>query len=140
MILACSSGLPRSMNACGTWSIDTKPVSRGARSTFSLGDRIERRTELERVVAEHELDVQLLADAEHRVDRVLLHAGADDEDPGVARRHPHRLLDHPRHADGLEDHERLVPVDPAPRGDRRLDRGIDDLVAAEMLGQRAARR
>ncbi len=91
-------------------------------------------------VSEDELQVQLLADAEHRVDVILLHAGTDDQDATVLRSHPHRLLDHPGNTDRLEHHERLAAVD-APPGARSAvsSFGIDDLVAAEVLGEASPR-
>lgn len=94
----------------------TFPVSHGARLT-ALGDRPERVAELVGRVPEHELEAELLADAQHRMDVVLLHAGAHDEDAGVLRGHAHRLLDHAGHTDRLEDDERLGPVHLAPRLD-----------------------
>ena len=74
------------------------------------------------------------------MDPVLLHAHADDEDARVLRCHPHRLLDHARHTDGFEDHERTHAVDLAPRLDRRRLARIDDDVGAELLGELPALR
>ena len=59
-----------------TPSTPTLPVISGATGDRALGDVAQRGRELLRGVAEHELQVQLLADAEHRVDRVGLHAHA----------------------------------------------------------------
>ena len=64
-----------------------------------------RRRELLLRVAEHELQAELLDDAEHRRDRVRLHAHADDDDAGVARRRRHQLIEDTGHADALE-HDR----------------------------------
>ena len=44
-------------------------------------------------------------------------------------------VDHARHADRLEDHERAHAVDLAPRLDRRRLARIDDDVGAQLLGQ-----
>src|SRR5207247_2512956 len=48
-----------------------------------LGDRPQARGELHRVIAQRELDVELFADPEERVDRVALHAYADHHDAGL---------------------------------------------------------
>ena len=115
--------------------MSTVPVTRGARSTAPSAIERERGGELERLVAERELDVQLATDAEHRMDPILLHAHADDEDAGVLGRHPHGLLDHARHTDRFEDHERAHTVDAPPGIDDTLVAGIDDDVASEVLGE-----
>ena len=93
-------------NAPATPSRSTSPVISGATSISpSAIDRSDA-GELHRVVAEHELDVQLLADPEERVDRVGLHAHADDHDPRCAGARAQDVVDDAGHADGLEDHER----------------------------------
>ena len=102
---------------------------------LTLGDRAQRLGELVGLVPEGELDVELPADADHRVEPILLHADADDEDARALRRHPHRRVDHPRHADGLEDDERAHAVDIAPRVDGGALGGVDDDVTTKVLGQ-----
>ena len=67
-----------------TPSTPTLPVMSGAPGS-ALRDVAERGGELLRGVAEHELEVQLLVDAEHRLDRVGLHAHADHDDARAAR-------------------------------------------------------
>ena len=118
-------------------SITTVPVINGERSTRSVAIASSEAANSSGDVSEDELQGQLLADPEHRVDVILLHAGADDQDAAVLRRHPHRVLDHPGDPDRLEHHERLAAVDAAPGADRRLLVRIDDLVAAEVLGESA---
>src|SRR5262249_19760369 len=56
-----------------------------------LGEVTQGGRELVRRIAEHELQVELLADAEHGVDGVRLHAHADDHDARAARRGGHEL-------------------------------------------------
>jgi hypothetical protein len=109
----------------------------GSQVDPSLGDRLECAAELDRVVAEGELHRELLRDAEHRMDAVLLHAGTDDEDLRVAGRGAHGLFDHPGHPHCLEDDERAGTVDVAPRRDRALLAWVHDHVAPEVLGQPA---
>ena len=103
----------------------TKPVSHGARSTLLLGDRVERRGELQRVVAEHELEFSSLPMPSIGWNvSCCMHAPTISSRAFLGR-HPHRLLDHPGNTDRLEDDERLAAVDAAPRLDRRprrLDR------------------
>ena len=86
-------------------------------ASLALGDGLQRAGELHRVVAQHELNVQLAADTEHRVDVVGLHAHTHHENASVLGGHPHGALDHARHADCLEDDERLLAVDLPPRLD-----------------------
>ncbi len=105
---------------------------------LALGDRAQAGGELQRVVAEHELHVELLADAVERVDRVRLHAHADDDHPAQRRRQPHHLVDHPRHADGLEHDERAATTDRRPPPERLGLRRVDDLVGAHRLGEPAS--
>src|SRR3989442_1317018 len=125
----------------------------------ALGDVAERRRELVLRVAQHELQIQLLDDPEHRMDRVGLHAHADHDDARAARRRRHDLVQDAGHADALEDDggtqrgtreprrrlrrpRRLAPdrgglLPPRPR--RGLP-GLADDVGAEGDGQLAAAR
>jgi hypothetical protein len=73
------------------------------RVDLALGQQTQGPGELLGRVAEHELEAELLHDAEHRLDRVLLHADADNDDAGVARRLLEGLLDEPRNAHAFED-------------------------------------
>jgi hypothetical protein len=82
------------------------------------------------VEAQHELQAELLADAAERVDRVRLHAHADNHDAGASRGARHDLVDHAGHADALEDDRRFAPP---CRRDRRAR--FDALVRAERDGQ-----
>src|SRR5262249_51764427 len=70
---------------------------------LSLGEVTQGGRELVRRVPEHELQIELLADAEHGVDGVRLHAHADDHDARAAWRGGHELVEHAGHADALED-------------------------------------
>ena len=84
-ILAWASGSARSTKAWGTPSMPTEPVISGSTSTCALGDVAQGVGELVGLVAEHELHVELLDHADHRLDVVGLHAHADDEDLGRGR-------------------------------------------------------
>src|SRR3546814_19014424 len=75
----------------------------------ALCDRSQRLVELHRVVAEAELDVQLLADPEERVDRVVAHAHAHHDQAGAVGRVLQPRYDYAGHAYGLDSHH-----DPAP--------------------------
>ncbi len=105
-----------------------------------LGDRLECRGELHGVVPEHELDRELLHDADHRPHLVDLHAHPRDHDPGLRRCVADGRVEHPAHADGFEDHEWTAPRDPPPRVDRGFDNRIDDDVRAHLLGEGPAQR
>ena len=79
---------------------------------LALGDRAQRAGELHRVVAEHELDVELLADR-RRTGVIVsgsMHTPTTD-DAGAARAPAQRLVDDPGHADRLEHHERPAAAD-----------------------------
>ena len=96
------SGLASSSNAAGTSWRPTSPVIIGATSMAPSAIELQAAGELLGRVAEHELQVELLGDAEHRRHRVGLHAHADDDDAALRRRHADQLVDHAGHADGLE--------------------------------------
>ena len=87
-ILQCSSGWASSSNAAGTSSMPTSPVIIGTTSIAPSAIELQALRELRRVVAEHELEVELLADAEERRQRVGLHADADDDDAALRRARP----------------------------------------------------
>ena len=105
-ILACRSGEPRSSKAFATPSTPTLPVINGSTGILPSAIRAKRDRELFGCVAEDELEVQLLVDAEHRLDGVALHAHADHDDARAGRRRRHDLVDHAGNADALEDHRR----------------------------------
>ena len=92
------------------------PVTTGAAFDLAVGEQVQRVAELERGVAEHEAQVDLLVDRHRRPEPVRLHAHADHDDAGEQRRVGDDLVDHAGHADALEDHRvlRLGDAD-APR-------------------------
>src|SRR5437667_8597483 len=102
-----------------------------------LGDVGERARELLWRVAEHELQRQLLVDAVHGADAIVLHAHAGDHDPRLARRVAHELVEEPGHADALEEDGRARAGGGLPGLDRALPRRIDDHMRAHALGERA---
>ena len=57
-------------------------------------------------IGQHELDVQLLDNAEKGLDPVGLHADANHDDARCNGGALHDLLDDARHADAFEDHRR----------------------------------
>src|SRR5262249_37353700 len=65
---------------------------------LALGDVMQALCELLGRVAEHELEIKLLGDAEERFEPVNLHAHADHDDAGPSRRAVHDLLDDSGHA------------------------------------------
>src|SRR5437899_1163497 len=111
----------------------------GAAGGAPLGDRGERARELLRRVAEHELQRQLLVDAVHGTDAIVLHADAGDHDARLARRVAHELVEEPGHADALEEDGRTRTGSGLPGVDRALPRRIDDHVRPPPLAPRAPR-
>src|SRR5262249_57761664 len=75
---------------------------------LSLGDVMQALCVLLGRVAEHELKIKLLGDAEERFEPVNLHAHADHDDAGPSRRAVHDLLDNSGHAHAFEDHRRTL--------------------------------
>src|SRR5438046_463498 len=104
-----------------------------------FGDRGERARELLRRVAEHELQRQLLVDAVHGTDAIVLHADAGDHDARLARRVAHELVEEPGHADALEEDGGTRTGGGLPGIDRALPRRIDGHVRPHPLGERAPR-
>ena len=107
---------------------------------LALGNRGERGGELSGVVTQRELNVEFAPDAKHRVDVIGLHAHADHENSRVPRGDAHCFVDHARHTNGFEDHERSDAIDLAPRIDRSCLAGIDHNIRAEAFGERASTR
>ena len=70
-------------------------------------DRAQRRRELIGVVGVHEMQVELLHHRDQGPERVGLHTHAGDDDATPGRCIEDRLIEHPRHPDGLEEHERM---------------------------------
>ena len=95
---------------------------------FALRDRAQRRRELIRVIGVHEVEVELLDHRDEGTERVGLHAHAGDDNAASRRCVEDRLIEHPRHPDCLEEHQRAQPVDAPPRVDHRLRAWVDDLV------------
>src|SRR5205823_6124603 len=91
-----------------------------------LGDGGERARELLRRVAEHELQRQLLVDAVHGADAIVLHADAGDHHARLARRVAHELVEEAGHADALEEDGRARTGGGLPGVDRPLPRRTDD--------------
>ena len=110
----------------------------GATSMAPSAIELQAGGELLGRVAEHELQVELLGDAEHRRQRVGLHAHADDDDAALRRRDAHQLVDHAGHADGLEHGHLAIAADAGPRRERGLLARVDDLVGAHRDAERAA--
>src|SRR5207247_388906 len=100
-----------------------------------LGDGGERARELLRRVAEHELQRQLLVDAVHGADAIVLHADAGDHHARLARRVAHELVEEPRHADALEEDRRARTGGGLPGVDRALPSRFDDPVLSTPIGE-----
>src|SRR5581483_3683683 len=64
----------------------------------AVGNHLERPVELGRLVAEHELEGQLLGDGEEGLEGVRLHADAHHHDPRLPGRVAHGGVDHAGHA------------------------------------------
>ena len=139
-IFACASGFASVRNASPTPSTPVRARDHRRHVDHALGERRERARELVGRVAEHELHVQLLVDAETRADRVVFHADARDHDARLRRRLAHHLVENARHADALEEHGALRAGDFAPRIDRSLLVRVDDDLRAHVGRQLASHR
>ena len=107
-IFAWASGSRSVRNASATPSMPTRPVTSGLDRELALGEGAQRAGELVGRVAEHELERELLVDAEHRLDAVDLHADAGHHDARArAARRASARRSCPGTPDALED-ERLL--------------------------------
>ena len=106
-IFACVSGSPSAANAASTPSSPTVAGDQRPRVDLALGEHVQRVAELERRVADHEAQVDLLVDRHRRRELVGADADADDDDAREQRRAVDDALDHAGHADALEDHRVL---------------------------------
>ena len=87
-IFAWVSGSPSASKAAATPASPTLPVTSGVTVELAVGQHVQGVAELQRRVAEHEPQVDLLADGHGRTDLVGAHADADDDHPrrSAARR------------------------------------------------------
>ena len=106
-IFACCSGSASASNAPSTPRQPHGPGHERPRVDLALGDHVQRVAELQRRVAEHEPQIDLLGDRHRRADPVGLHADPDDDHPGEQRRAADDAVEHPGHADAFEDDRAL---------------------------------
>ena len=83
-ILACGSGSPRASKASETPSSPTVPGDQRGGVDLPIGQRVQGVAELQRRVAEHEAQVELLVDRHRGPEAVAAHADADHHHPGGA--------------------------------------------------------
>ena len=78
-------------------------MTRAPAVELAVGQSIERVTEIEGRVSQHESKVEFLVDRHGRADSVGSHANSDDDDPGEKGRRGDDVVEHPGDADAFED-------------------------------------